>query len=75
MYQTISNACGTVAMIHAVANNLDVVGLDDGFLKNFVDATKDLSPEERAKKLEGDEVIFDQSDLRAILNFIPGPKG
>ena len=29
MKQTISNACGTVAMIHAVANNLDRIELDD----------------------------------------------
>jgi ubiquitin carboxyl-terminal hydrolase L3 len=56
MKQTISNACGTVAMIHAVANNRDVIKLDDGFLKTFLDSTKDDTPEEKAKKLEGDQV-------------------
>ena len=58
MKQTISNACGTVAMIHAVANNSDVIKLDDGFLKNFLESTKDDTPDERAKKLEGDQVSF-----------------
>ena len=54
MHQTIGNACGTVAMIHAVANSQ--VQLDDGFLKTFLEATKDLSPAERAKFLETDDV-------------------
>ena len=54
MHQTIGNACGTVAMIHAVANTQ--VQLDDGFLKTFLEATKDLSPAERAKFLETDDV-------------------
>jgi hypothetical protein len=32
------------------------VKLNDGFLKTFLDSTKDATAEERAKKLEGDEV-------------------
>ena len=28
----------------------------EGFLKNFIDATKSLSPDEKGKKLEDDEV-------------------
>merc|ERR1711974_324110 len=53
MKQTISNACGTVAMIHSVANTLDSISLEDGsILKKFLEATKDASPEERAKQLE-----------------------
>ena len=40
MKQTISNACGTVAMIHSVANNLDVIDLQNGILKDFLEATK-----------------------------------
>ena len=56
MHQTISNACGTVAMIHAVANNLDAIKLEDGFFKTFLDQTKEMSPAERAKHLEGQEV-------------------
>ncbi|XP_046635339.1 ubiquitin carboxyl-terminal hydrolase isozyme L3-like [Daphnia pulicaria] len=52
--QTVGNACGTIALIHAVANNLDRIDVSTGHLKNFLDATKDLSPDERAVKLEAD---------------------
>ena len=40
MKQTISNACGTVAMIHSVANSRDVVELENGILKDFLENTK-----------------------------------
>ena len=33
MKQTISNACGTVALMHSIANNTDVIKLKDGALK------------------------------------------
>ena len=60
--QTISNACGTVAMIHSVANNLDSITLEDGILKNFLDATKTSSPEERAKQLEENNKVSEVHD-------------
>lgn len=62
MKQTISNACGTVAMIHSVANNLDSVKLDDGILKDFLETTKDSSPEERAKQLEENMAVCEVHD-------------
>lgn len=65
MKQTISNACGTVALIHAVANNQDRVILNDGPLKRFLEATKDAGPEERAAKLEGDDDICETHDAVA----------
>lgn len=57
MKQTISNACGTVALIHAVGNNTDKVSLGDGSLKSFLDSVKDASPAERAERLEKDDDI------------------
>ncbi|XP_078370704.1 ubiquitin carboxyl-terminal hydrolase isozyme L3-like [Oculina patagonica] len=58
MKQTIGNACGTVAMIHSIANNTDVLEFDEkGFLKNFIDSTRSLSPDEKGEKLENDENI------------------
>lgn len=51
MEQYVSNACGTIALIHAIANNLDEVKLRDGSLKTFLDKAKDLSFEERGKLL------------------------
>ena len=59
MKQTISNACGTVAMIHSVANKID---LESGHLKDFLEVTKEQSPEERAKQLEENAKICEVHD-------------
>lgn len=53
MKQTIRNACGTVALIHAIANNLDQLNLDvDSPLQKFLCLTKEMSPQDRGKELE-----------------------
>ncbi|XP_064482283.1 ubiquitin carboxyl-terminal hydrolase isozyme L3-like isoform X2 [Ornithodoros turicata] len=52
MQQTVKNACGTVALVHALANSLDLIKLADSPLRTFLDATAGMSPEERAKYLE-----------------------
>jgi len=66
MKQTISNACGTVALMHSVANNVGgAITLKDGPLKAFLEATKDLSPEERAEKLEANDDICKSHDAAA----------
>merc|ERR1719447_738593 len=67
MKQTISNACGTVALMHSVINNVngDVIKLNDGPLKKFIEATKEMTPEERAVKLEGDDDICNSHDAAA----------
>jgi ubiquitin carboxyl-terminal hydrolase L3 len=53
MRQTIRNACGTIALIHAVGNSQDKLTFSDtSVLKAFLDVTKDLGPEERGKQLE-----------------------
>ncbi|KAH8413001.1 hypothetical protein KR009_007377 [Drosophila setifemur] len=54
MRQLTHNACGTVALIHSVANNKEV-NIDSGVLKSFLDKASDLSPEERGKALENDK--------------------
>ncbi|KAK6627287.1 hypothetical protein RUM43_002859 [Polyplax serrata] len=56
MKQFVHNACGTIALIHSIANieNLD---LGDGFLKQFLDDTRPLSPDERGKQLQKSEAI------------------
>ncbi|XP_069647250.1 ubiquitin carboxyl-terminal hydrolase isozyme L1 [Haliaeetus albicilla] len=56
--QTVSNSCGTIGLIHAVANNKDKLKLDEGSaLKKFLDETADLSPEERAKRFANNKAI------------------
>ncbi|KAH8409600.1 hypothetical protein KR222_010019 [Zaprionus bogoriensis] len=56
MRQFTHNACGTVALIHSVANNKDIeVGA--GVLKNFLENSAKLSPEERGQALEQDKAF------------------
>ncbi|KAK9891388.1 hypothetical protein WA026_014629 [Henosepilachna vigintioctopunctata] len=51
MKQYVSNACGTIALIHAVANNAERIDLQDGIFKQILNDSKELSPEERGKLL------------------------
>ncbi|XP_012253338.1 ubiquitin carboxyl-terminal hydrolase isozyme L3 [Athalia rosae] len=59
MKQCVPNACGTVALIHSVANNTDRIELNDGYFKSFLDSTKDLSPLERGQLLDESQGIID----------------
>jgi len=53
--QTIENACGTVAILHALMNNYKALDLDKSeYLKGLHAKLKSLSPEERAKVVEGE---------------------
>ncbi|XP_017075060.1 ubiquitin carboxyl-terminal hydrolase [Drosophila eugracilis] len=54
MRQITPNACGTVALIHCVANNKDIE-VDKGVLKDFIYNGAKLSPEERGQALEDDK--------------------
>ncbi|XP_048835154.1 ubiquitin carboxyl-terminal hydrolase isozyme L3 isoform X1 [Brienomyrus brachyistius] len=58
MKQTIGNACGTIGLIHAVANNQGVLEFEsNSALKKFLDQSGPMSPEEKAAFLERDESI------------------
>ncbi|KAJ1980702.1 ubiquitinyl hydrolase 1 [Dimargaris xerosporica] len=52
MKQTIGNACGTVAVLHALANSRDIISLEPGPLEEFLNRARDLTPVQRAKLLE-----------------------
>ncbi|XP_015921311.2 ubiquitin carboxyl-terminal hydrolase isozyme L3 isoform X2 [Parasteatoda tepidariorum] len=58
MHQTIRNACGTVALIHAIANNMDSLCLDsESVVKKFIEESRSLSPREKAEILESSQEI------------------
>ncbi|KPP57737.1 ubiquitin carboxyl-terminal hydrolase isozyme L1-like [Scleropages formosus] len=51
--QTVANSCGTVGLLHSVANNRDKLEFESGsVLKRFLDDTLGMSAEDRAKHLE-----------------------
>ena len=53
MKQSISNACGTIAVLHALANNINNVEIENGStLDKFFEATKSLFPKERDEILQ-----------------------
>nr|ACO11305.1 Ubiquitin carboxyl-terminal hydrolase isozyme L3 [Caligus rogercresseyi] len=62
MKQTISNACGTVAMIHCIANNLESIKVEGGFLKDFLDQSMGKSADEKANILEYDKDVCNSHD-------------
>ncbi|XP_043286930.1 ubiquitin carboxyl-terminal hydrolase isozyme L3-like [Venturia canescens] len=49
--QCVSNACGTVALVHSIANNTDEIQLEDGFMKKFIADSLDCSFEDRGQLL------------------------
>ncbi|KAL6466746.1 hypothetical protein MHYP_G00245500 [Metynnis hypsauchen] len=56
--QTVVNSCGTVGLLHAVANNKDEMTFENGStLKKFLEDTAGMSPADRAKQLEKNEAI------------------
>jgi ubiquitin carboxyl-terminal hydrolase L3 len=57
MKQTVHNACGTVGVIHSLANSLDNVQLLDGTLKGFLEETAKMNPMERGLALENSNNI------------------
>eukprot|EP00163_Fabomonas_tropica_P006751 TRINITY_DN1633_c0_g1_i2.p1 TRINITY_DN1633_c0_g1~~TRINITY_DN1633_c0_g1_i2.p1 ORF type:complete len:237 (+),score=21.07 TRINITY_DN1633_c0_g1_i2:63-773(+) len=55
--QYVGNACGTIALIHAVANNTETLGLNDGPLRALIDSTRGLTPQERGRAIEDDVTL------------------
>ncbi|XP_052276774.1 ubiquitin carboxyl-terminal hydrolase-like isoform X2 [Dreissena polymorpha] len=58
MKQTVGNACGTVAVIHALANNRDNINFSDNkHFNKFLEETVGKAPDEIANILENDEAM------------------
>ena len=47
----LDEACGTIAMIHAIANNASDLGLGDGAIAKYIEAAKGEVPEKRGDLL------------------------
>lgn len=53
MKQYVGNACGTIGIMHSLANNVDKVQLEDGStLKEFIVKTKEMTAKVRGEELE-----------------------
>ncbi|CAL8286366.1 unnamed protein product [Arctogadus glacialis] len=64
--QTVVNSCGTVALLHTVANNKGKVEFNsDSALKKFLEETADMTAEDRAKQLEKNQAIREAHDEAA----------
>jgi len=63
--QSIENACGTIAIIHALANNDKRIDLGNGCFKKFLEASKSAKPEERASLLEKDQELMNAHESSA----------
>ncbi|KAH8877851.1 Ubiquitin carboxyl-terminal hydrolase isozyme L3 [Schistosoma japonicum] len=51
--QTVSNACGTIAILHAIANNRQHLSIKDGsFLSSVLDGFENKTPNERGAIVE-----------------------
>ncbi|XP_062376538.1 ubiquitin carboxyl-terminal hydrolase isozyme L1 [Sardina pilchardus] len=65
--QTVVNSCGTVGLLHAVANNQDKMDFDsDSAIKKFLAATASMSAADRAKALEKNKDIQTTHDEVAV---------
>ncbi|XP_026461609.1 ubiquitin carboxyl-terminal hydrolase-like [Ctenocephalides felis] len=58
MKQTVHNACGTIALVHSVANNTDQIQLGDGVLKQFLEDSESADAQSRGNGLETCEGIM-----------------
>lgn len=64
--QTISNACGTIALIHAVANSADRLKFKkDSPIEEFLIKTANMTPEERGLEVEKSRSIADVHEQQA----------
>ncbi|CAH0626920.1 unnamed protein product [Chrysodeixis includens] len=57
--QVLSNVCGTIALVHSVANNIPHIELQDGLLKNYLNEAKDLDATAKGILLENSTAILD----------------
>ncbi|KAI8374502.1 uncharacterized protein BYT42DRAFT_406984 [Radiomyces spectabilis] len=62
--QTISNACGMIALLHSLANNDDDI-IGPGLLHELIEKSRSMSPDERAELLENSKELAKVHQLAA----------
>eukprot|EP01101_Sappina_pedata_P012863 TRINITY_DN920_c0_g1_i1.p1 TRINITY_DN920_c0_g1~~TRINITY_DN920_c0_g1_i1.p1 ORF type:complete len:236 (-),score=77.94 TRINITY_DN920_c0_g1_i1:121-786(-) len=62
----LDEACGTIAVIHAISNNLSKISLADGPLKNYIEQNDSATAEERGHRLDSDETIHESHQATAL---------
>jgi ubiquitin carboxyl-terminal hydrolase L3 len=55
MKQLVGNACGTVAVVHCLANNAQALGIKEGFFTQLLERTRNLSPEQKGRSFGKEE--------------------
>ncbi|OWR48703.1 ubiquitin carboxy-terminal hydrolase [Danaus plexippus plexippus] len=56
--QVLSNVCGTIALVHSVANNINTIDLEDGILKDYLKSASGLDAAAKGALLENSTHIF-----------------
>lgn len=57
--QVLSNVCGTIALVHSVANNTHHIELNDGLLKSYLKDAQGLDASAKGALLENSTAILD----------------
>ncbi|CAB3243109.1 unnamed protein product [Arctia plantaginis] len=57
--QVLSNVCGTIALVHSVANNINNIDISDGLLKNYLTEAKGLDASAKGALLENSTAILE----------------
>jgi len=55
--KALDDACGTIALIHSIANNQDKIQLEKGPLKEYLEAGKTLTPQQRGEALAANDEL------------------
>lgn len=66
MKQTVGNACGTIGILHCIANARPAISIKpDSYLERFFNNTEELEPDGIAEYLENDTEIEESHELAA----------
>lgn len=57
--QVLSNVCGTIALVHSVANNTRQIELNDGLLKSYLNDAEGLDASAKGALLENSTAILE----------------